>query len=127
SSSRNFGGFSGMRFLVPGRDFIGVADTGFWFFGQVTRDAEQRPTGIGDFRMVQMVDAAGRPIDDKWRVDAEGLAVKDGVATVGFERNHRVAQFRIKPDDMRAPFRQLDFLVPKHELRMNRSFETVAY
>ncbi|MEP9399242.1 esterase-like activity of phytase family protein [Mesorhizobium sp. KR2-14] len=127
SSSRNFGGFSAMRFLTPGGRFIGVADTGFWFFGQVTRDAGQRPTGIGDFRMVQMVDAAGQPIDDKWRVDAEGLAVRDGVATVGFERDHRVAQFRIQPDDMRAPFRQLDFLVPKHELRMNRSFETVAY
>ncbi len=127
SSSRSFGGFSAMRFMAPGKDFIGVADTGFWFFGQVTRDADQRPTGIGDFRMVQMVDAAGQPIDDKWRVDAEGLAVRDGVATVGFERDHRVAQFRIRPDDMRAPFRQLDFLVPKHELRMNRSFETVAY
>ena len=44
SSSRNFGGFSAMRFLAPGKDFIGVADTGFWFFGRVTRDAGQRPT-----------------------------------------------------------------------------------
>ncbi|MEP9372977.1 esterase-like activity of phytase family protein [Mesorhizobium sp. KR1-2] len=127
SPSRHFGGFSAMRFLAPGKDFIGVADTGFWFFGRVTRDAEQRPTGVTDFRMVQMVDEAGKPIDDKWRVDAEGLAVKDGVATVGFERDHRVAQFRIDPDNMRAAFRRLDFLVPKHELRMNRSFEAVAY
>jgi hypothetical protein len=127
SPSRHFGGFSAMRFLKPGKEFIGVADTGFWFFGQVTRDAEQRPTGIADFRMAPMVDQAGQPIDDKWRVDAEGLAVRDGIATVGFERDHRIAQFRIDPDNMRAAFRQLDFLVPKHELRMNRGFETVAY
>ena len=65
SSSRNFGALSAMRFLTPGADFIGVADTGFWFFGTITRDAEQRPTGIADFRMVQMVDEAGQPIDDE--------------------------------------------------------------
>jgi hypothetical protein len=127
ASSRHFGGFSAMRFLTPGKDFIGVADTGFWFFGKVTRDAEQRPTGMADFRMVQMVDEAGTPIDEKWRVDAESLAVKGNVATVGFERDHRIAEFNIDPGNMRAPFRQLDFLVPKHELRLNRSFETIAY
>jgi hypothetical protein len=127
ASSPHFGGFSAMRFLTPGEDFVGVADTGFWFFGKVTRDAEQRPTGMADFRMVQMVDEVGEPIDEKWRVDAESLAVKGKIATVGFERNHRIAEFHIDPDDMRAPLRQLDFLVPKRELRLNRSFETLAY
>lgn len=125
-SSRHFGGLSAMRFLKPGADFIGVADTGFWFFGTIERDADGRPSGIADFRMQQMVDAAGRPIDEKWKVDAEGLDVKDGIATVGFEREHRVVQFHIEPDDMKAPFRQLDFLVPPQELRMNRGFETVT-
>jgi hypothetical protein len=74
-----------------------------------------------------MVDASGRLINKKWEVDAEGLAVKDGVATVGFERNQRIAQFRIDPDNMKAPFKQLDFLVPAREIRQNRGFETVAY
>jgi len=127
SSGRNFGGFSAMRFLTPGRDFIGVADTGFWFFGQVTHDAEQRPSGITSFRMVRMLDEAGQPVDEKWQADAESLAVRDKVATVGFERNHRIVQFRIDPENMGAPFGQLDFLVPKHELRVNRGFETVAW
>lgn len=127
SSGRSFGGFSAMRFMTPGRDFIGVADTGFWFFGQVTRDAGQRPSGISNFRMVRMLDEDGKPVEGKWKADAESLAVKDGTATVGFERNHRIAQFHIDPDNMQAPFRKLDFLVPKHELRINRGFETVAY
>jgi hypothetical protein len=77
--------------------------------------------------MQQMVDASGRPIDRKWDVDAEGFAVKDGVATVGFERDQRVAQFKIDPDNMKAPVRQLDCLVPARELRQNRGFETVAH
>lgn len=127
SSSRHFGGLSAFRFLEPGSDFIGVADTGFWFFGTVARDAALNPAGIENFRMVQMVDASGQAIEEKWLADAEGLAVKDGIATVGFERNHRVAQFRIDPDNMTSAFRELDFLVPRNELRQNKGFETVAY
>ncbi|MBZ9726552.1 esterase-like activity of phytase family protein [Mesorhizobium sp. CO1-1-11] len=127
SPSRDFGALSAFRFLKAGSDFIGVADTGYWFFGSVARDADRRPLGIQNFRMQQMANQSGRPIDEKWELDAEGLAVKDGIATVGFERNHRVSQFRIDPDNMKAPFRQLDFLVPAWELRQNRGFETVTH
>lgn len=127
SKSRDFGALSAFRFLKAGSDFIGVADTGYWFFGTVARDADRRPVGIQNFRMQQMVDRSGQPIDEKWEVDAEGLAVKDGIATVGFERNHRVAQFKIDPADMKGPYRQLDFLVPARELRQNRGFETVTH
>ncbi|MBZ9678301.1 esterase-like activity of phytase family protein [Mesorhizobium sp. ES1-1] len=127
SPSRDFGALSAFRFLKAGSDFIGVADTGYWFFGTLARDAAGRPAGIRNFRMQQMVDKAGLPIDKKSQADAEGLAVKDGIATVGFERNHRVAQYRIDPADMKASYRQLDFLVPARELRQNRGFETVAH
>ncbi|TPK98592.1 MULTISPECIES: esterase-like activity of phytase family protein [unclassified Mesorhizobium] len=127
SPARDFGALSAFRFLKPGSDFIGVADTGFWFFGTITHGADKRPSGVSNFRMQQMVDASGRPTDRKWEVDAEGLAVRDGIATVGFERDQRVAQFKIDPDDMKAPIRQLDYLVPAKELRQNRGFETVTH
>ncbi|WP_434724208.1 esterase-like activity of phytase family protein [Mesorhizobium sp. RIZ17] len=127
SPARDFGALSAFRFLKPGSDFIGVADTGFWFFGAITHGADKRPSGVSNFRMQQMVDASGQPIDRKWEVDAEGLAVKDGIATVGFERDQRVAQFKIDPGNMKAPVRQLDYLVPAKELRQNRGFETVTH
>jgi hypothetical protein len=126
SYGRDFGGLSAFRFLKPGSDFIGVADTGFWFFGTLVRDADLRPSGVENFRMARMVDEAGRPLGKKGEADAEGLAVRDGIATVGFERNHRIAQYRIDPNAMAGPLRQLDFLVPRKELRQNRGFETVA-
>ena len=126
SSESDFGALSAFRFTTPGGDFVGVADTGFWFFGTVERDGDQRPSGIANFRMEQMVDSNGKPIKKKWLVDAEGLDVKDGIATVGFERNHRIAQFKIDPGNMKAAFRDLDFLVPANELRQNRGFETVT-
>ncbi|MDP3895773.1 MAG: esterase-like activity of phytase family protein, partial [Mesorhizobium sp.] len=127
TSGRDFGSMSAIRFLQPGSDFIGVTDTGFWFFGRLDRDADGRPSGFGNFRMSEMVDAKGVAIGQKWRTDAEGLAVKDGIATVSFERDHRVSEFRIEPDSMKAARRNLDFLVPKRELRQNRGFETVAF
>ncbi len=127
SGSRDFGGLSGFRFRTPGSDFVGVADTGFWYFGTVERDAEGRPENFGDFRMVRIVDADGHPIEDKWDSDAEGIAVKGDLATVSFERAARISEFRLRPDDMQGAIRDLDFLVPATELRRNKGFETVAY
>src|SRR5262245_39539731 len=97
ANSPSFGAFSAFRFMGAGSDFVGVADTGLWFFGSVVRDADQRPAGIENFRMTPIADAAGRTNSKKWEVDAEGLAVKDGIATVGFERHHRISQFRVDP------------------------------
>ena len=127
STSRDLGALSSFRFLTPGEDFIGVADTGFWFFGTIARNADGKPAGVENFRMQQMFDRAGRISNRKWEVDAEGLTVKDGVATVGFERDHRIARFEIEPDDMKAASGDLDFLIPSRELRQNRGFETVAH
>ncbi|GLS31836.1 hypothetical protein SAMN04488498_102440 [Mesorhizobium albiziae] len=127
ANSRHFGAISAFRFTSPGGSFVGVADTGFWFFGKLVHDDAQKPSGIADFSMEQMVDPSGQTFARKWEVDAEGLAVKDDIATVGFERNHRVARFRIEPGKMGPAFRNLDFLVPARELRQNRGFETVAY
>lgn len=126
SRADDFGGASSFRFLEPGGRFIGVADTGFWFFGTIARDADGRPAGIAEFRMQQMVDKSGAPVSRKWEVDAEGLDVKDGIATVGFERNHRIAQYRIDPAGMGPAFREVPFLVPANELRQNKGFETVT-
>jgi hypothetical protein len=118
SPEADFGALSAFRFTKPGGDFVGVADTGFWFFGTIEHDADQKPSGVTNFRMEQMVDESGEVITRKWLVDAEGLDVKDGIATVGFEREQRVAQFRIEPGDMKAAFLTLDF--------QNRGFETVT-
>lgn len=126
AGSPHFGALSAFRYLEPGRDFVGVADTGFWFSGRIERDALGVPTGVADFRMVPMVDDAGAPVVGKWNADAEGLEVDGGIATISYERDHRISEFEMTPDGIRAPVRHLDFVVPRRELRQNRGFETVA-
>jgi hypothetical protein len=127
SDARDFGSMSAFRFRKPGSDFIGVADTGYWYFGRIEHDAAGRPSGVSRFTMQAMVDVDGNIIGRKWLTDAEGLGIRGDIATAGFERSHRVSEFRIDPADMKAPIRDLDFLVPRKELRMNRGFETIAY
>ena len=127
SPDPRFGSFSAFRFLKPGRNFAGITDTGYWFFGGVEHDGEGRPVAFSRFTMQPMVDRNGRIIGKKWLTDAESLAVHDGIATVGFERRHRISEFRLDPRDMKGPVRDLDFLVPRKELRANKGFETIAY
>lgn len=127
SPAADFGALSSFRFRSPGQDFIGIADTGFWFHGAIARDAAQRPVGVTGFRMVQMTDKAGNPITQKWEVDAESMAIRGDEAFVGFERRHRITRFRLSADLSAVELGNVDFLIPANELRQNRGFETLAF
>ena len=126
SSGRHFGALSGIAFSTPGADFVGVADTGFWFHGRIERDGEGRPSGISGFRMQPMVDAEGREIEGKHDSDAESIDLAGTRVTASFERAHRIVEFELTDAGIGEPGRSLDFLVPRNELRQNRGFETVA-
>jgi hypothetical protein len=126
AQDRRFGQFSGLRFLSPGGAFIGVADHGYWFRGRIERDGDHVPVRVSDFSLQPMVDASGDVVDAKEDKDAEGLDVHDGIATVAFERDARIVEYAIGPDGMAGPLREIDFLVPRYELRYNQGFETVA-
>ncbi|MBO6717347.1 MAG: esterase-like activity of phytase family protein [Rhizobiaceae bacterium] len=122
----HFGALSAIRFLDAGTDFVGVADTGFWFFGEIERDEQLRPVGMTNFRMMPMVDAEGQPIEGKWESDAEGLDISGDTATVSYERDHKILEFALRVDAMGPADATVDFLVPRAELRQNRGFETIA-
>lgn len=125
SPSRQFGGFSAFRFTKPGTDFFGVADTGYFYSGTILRDAQQRPSGFSKFEMQAISPDQGMDPRDKRSIDAEALAIKGGSVFVGFERNHRIAEYAFRPGAMGRPLRNLDPLIPLKELRVNRSFETL--
>lgn len=121
-----FGGFSAMRFSTPGGDFVGVADTGYWFFGRIARDGAGRPAGLEAFSMTPIMDGEGPVTRDKRFADAEGLEIHDGTAIVSFEREHRLVEYGLERPEMGPPRTRVDFLVPAYELRVNKGFETLA-
>ncbi|MGH6761380.1 MAG: esterase-like activity of phytase family protein [Phyllobacterium sp.] len=125
-SNDHFGGFSGLRFLDAGENFLGVSDSGFWYAGDIARDARGRPVGVGHFRMAPLLGADGLPVYGKADGDAESLAVAGDTAIVGFERNHRLEAYPIDTGNFASRPKALPLPVPAYELRNNRSFETVA-
>lgn len=121
-----FGQLSALRFLAPGRDFIGVADHGYWFFGRIVRDEKGAPLGVERFRMQAMADAGGRAFSVKRMADAEGLEASDGIATVSFEREARLSEYALDAAGIAAARRNVGFVIPRRELRDNKGLETVA-
>ncbi|KFB08920.1 esterase-like activity of phytase family protein [Nitratireductor basaltis] len=126
STARDFGAISSMRF-VSGTTFLAVTDTGFWLRGDLRHDAQSRPSGISNARMDPIRDENGNASGEKWTTDAEALAVDKGRATVGFERVHRIVEYDLSEEMSGGPLSEVEYLIPRAELRSNRSFETIAY
>lgn len=86
----DFGGLSGLDMMEDG-DLLAVSDAGAFFTIGLTRGV---PDGRG--RKGQMLGADGKALIGKSLSDAEGLAYREGLAFVSFERDNRVLAFDIK-------------------------------
>lgn len=122
ASSRHFGGLSAIHVAGDQSRILGVADTGFWYKGRIARDETGRATGLADVSMWEMTEFG----EEKWEVDAEGMTVSGDDAYVSFEREHRVAEWKLGKDGFPVLQRQYAPPVDLRELRSNRGFETVA-
>ncbi|HEY7798432.1 MAG TPA: esterase-like activity of phytase family protein, partial [Hyphomonadaceae bacterium] len=88
SPDRRFGGLSGLDLLDDG-SLLAVSDVGNFVWIDVAPDGVT-PVGA---RISKMRDAAGALLANAADGDAEGLAVKGGMALVSFEFNHRILAF----------------------------------
>lgn len=126
SRDRRFGGISGFRFLEPGGAFLAISDTGRWITGTIARDGDGVPTGL-DGLSVQAMETGGQALSDDPDIrDAEGLAIAADRAIVSFERQHRVEAYALQPEAMGGPVEEIDFLIPRAELRNNAGLETIV-
>ena len=87
STNTEFGGLSGLDILPTG-DLLAVSDKGYF----LTLD----PNGKNRATIMPLLDATGKSLTGKTKGDAEGLALKDGIAFVSFERKHRVLAYHLK-------------------------------
>jgi hypothetical protein len=126
SSNALLGAMSSIRFRPDGRSFVAVMDTGHWLEGRIERDAKGRLSGVSDLVGTSMMDKKGRSEQVKSRMDAEGLALRNGEVLVSYEGAHRVDAYPDPGFSQSKPLRSLPFLIPKNELKDNRSFETLA-
>ena len=93
SDDPRFGGLSDLRLDQAG-DLIAVSDAGDLFSGRLVLDVAGRLIGIEGVRLRRLADLDGRPIEDKARGDAEGLALMpNGDVLVALEREHRIWRY----------------------------------
>lgn len=127
STSNDFGAISGIALALDQSKFIAVADTGFWVRGEITRNANNAPTGLTNVSMSEITDKTGTPISAKWQADAEGIIVDGKNIIVSFERAHRIANYTRQPGAVPKFKNEFPPPVPLYELRDNRGFEGIAY
>ena len=99
SSSKHFGGLSGLVVEPDGRGLLAVTDVGNWLSAEITYEGT-RPTGLKAARMGALRDEAGQPLRDKKFQDAESITLLDGSlqqgrVLVGFERQHRIVPYAV--------------------------------
>jgi hypothetical protein len=88
----NFGGLSGLDTLRSG-SLLAISDAGAWVWIGIDPETGV-PDGIGSIGYMKGAD--GKYLSGKREGDAEGLAFKDGLALVSFERNHRIEAFDLE-------------------------------
>jgi hypothetical protein len=120
------GAMSGFRFLNNRSDFLAVADTGYWFKGKIERDQNGMPKAISSFQIASILDQNGQASREKWRFDAEGLAIKGDLAFVSFERNARIDGYPLDKV-LNSPVEQnVPVQIPASEFRQNGGLEALA-
>ncbi|MEM9225262.1 MAG: esterase-like activity of phytase family protein [Pseudomonadota bacterium] len=92
SDDERFGGLSGLEAMASG-SLLSIADTGAWVSIGID-PATGKPDGLAT--MAPMRSETGDIVASKRLHDAEGLAMRDGLALVSFEQNHRIAAFDIE-------------------------------
>lgn len=126
SSNALFGAVSAIRFRPDGSSFVAVMDTGHWLEGAVTRDANGRLSGLTDLTATPMADRSGAVGLEKWKVDSEGLALREGQVIVSYEQAHRIDIYPDPGFSASGPVGSIPLPFPATELRSNGGLETVA-
>ena len=93
SDELNFGGLSGLE-IFPSGNLLTVSDAGAFVWISMKEGAEFEPETTGSIAYMRGMD--GNLLQGKSESDAEGLALKDGLALVSYEREHRVLAFDLE-------------------------------
>ena len=126
ADNAEFGGLSGLDVLGSG-SLLAVTDDGK--FAWIGIDAETGvPDGLG--AMAYMRGEAGKIFPYKRAADSEDLVVRDGLAFVSFEQDHRIAAYDLESCGTAAraaPVAALGKVIDGNILANNRGPEALAF
>jgi hypothetical protein len=131
SSSKYFGGFSGLAILDGGRGLVSVSDAGFWLTARMIY-AGDRPAGLASARIGSIRALNNRRLERRRDRDAEAIGIVSGKGmsaklVIAFENNARVGRFALGPEGLSPPSGYLDLPKAMRALRNNVGIESIAY
>lgn len=95
SSSRIFGGLSGLEIAADGRSLLAISDRGFWFSADLVFGPDGRLRGLTNSDFSRMRGRDGKPLARRFLQDAEGLARDGADYLVSFEGSHRIWRYPV--------------------------------
>ncbi|MCH8112524.1 MAG: esterase-like activity of phytase family protein [Proteobacteria bacterium] len=93
STSRLFGGLSGLEVSEDGRRLLAISDRGFWFSADLVFGADGRLSGLANTDLSRMRGRDGTPLTRRFLQDAEALARDGEDYLVAFEGAHRIWRY----------------------------------
>ena len=93
SSSRLFGGLSGLEVSEDGRRLLAISDRGFWFSADLVFGEDGRLDGLANTDFSRMRGRDGKPLARRFLQDAEALARDGEDYVVAFEGAHRIWRY----------------------------------
>ncbi len=126
ADSAEFGGLSGLDVLESG-SLLAVTDDGKFVWIGIDPETGA-PDGLG--AMAYMRGEAGKIFPNKRAADSEDLTVRDGLAFVSFEQDHRIAAYDLESCGTAAhaaPVAALGKVVDGNILANNRGPEALAF
>ncbi|MEO1324241.1 MAG: esterase-like activity of phytase family protein [Pseudomonadota bacterium] len=121
-----FGGLSGLDVLSSG-SLLAVTDDGKFVWIGIDPETGA-PDGIGSIAFMR--DRNGEEFPTKRSADAEDLVVRDGIAFVSFEQDHRISAYDLETCGVAAHAAlvvRLIKVVDRYVLQNNRGAEALAF
>ncbi len=130
SPDERFGGISGLIIAPDGRRILAITDQGHWLSAEIAY-AGAAPSGIEKARMGPILALNGRPLTRKRDADAEEIALlsgtlKNGVALVAFERNHRLVRHPVVDGALGRPAGVVSLPPDARRMKSNSGLEAVT-
>lgn len=130
SSSRHFGGWSGLSIEANGQRFLAISDAGTWMSGELTYRGRQ-VAGVAASRIGPLLATDKKALSRARDRDAEAISLLEGntqkgTALISFEGNDRIGRFALSPNGIGAPSAYLSVPAEVKKIRSADGFEAVA-
>jgi hypothetical protein len=127
SNANGFGGFSSFS-LDKNGNFLAITDESLWLRAKIKTDSSGKIVKLENTELGPLLDQKGNSFDLKENADSESITVfqDQGIPTaiVGFERNHRLAKYRL--DQNGRPVSPAEILpAPLQKMDGNKGIETL--